>query len=63
MPESRRRKLVTKNEMSAKSTVLPLAHAALPQEKQTSSCEAVSRQGNHGRGAAAHTYAAAGCLR
>lgn len=36
MPESRRCKLVTQNEMSSKSTVLPLAHASLPGKKETS---------------------------
>ena len=35
-PESRRRKLVTQNEMSTKSTVLPRAHASFPHEKSTS---------------------------
>ena len=56
MPESRRRKLVTQNEMSMKSTVLPLAHAALTQKKRTNLVEAKSRQGSHGRAAAAYTH-------
>lgn len=48
--------MVTQNEMSTRSSVLPLAHAALTQKKRTKLVEAMSRQGSNGRAAAAYTH-------